>query len=68
MCSGNCTCSKWQPMETAPRDGTTFLAYYPDSREIDIPYYSDGSWYSSIGHYVKAFVWQPLPEPPKEEE
>jgi len=59
--------SEWQPVETAPRDGTYFLAYdlemdqywvcFWDKRE---EWFSDGNFYDKIN----LTHWQPLPTPP----
>lgn len=37
--------SEWQPIETAPRDGTEFLAYDPVVNKYDVCYASDNRWY-----------------------
>lgn len=37
--------SKWQPIETAPMDGTKILAYTPDG--VNGPDYAVASWYAS---------------------
>ena len=64
----------WQPIETAPRDGTRFLAFSPfGSQNMDIVSWDgeadswadfSGAWWpdGDLSH------WQPLPEPPKEKE
>ena len=72
--------SKWQPIETAPRDGTRILVF--DGKEINTvdysePYYIginkhieiEESWVqiSDSGRATEFFPthWMPLPEPPK---
>lgn len=76
----NCTTPQpavqWQPMETAPKDGTTVLAYRPSgagfvSRQDVVPvHWSDwggGEWENSTSGY-KIFDalthWKPLPAAP----
>ena len=58
----------WQPIETAPRDGTRVLLYenghyYAGETEGD-----DGYWSSFCGQYVVTTPdpthWMPLPEAP----
>ena len=66
---------EWMPMETAPKDGTPFLAYW-------LRRYSDGQRYEAAQGYVVAHFmgdrlfpswvqsddypthWRPLPAPP----
>jgi hypothetical protein len=58
----------WQPIETAPRDGTTVLLFSRDGSA------ADGYWlqagYNGCGAWIWPYVyktpahWQPLPEPP----
>ena len=47
----------WQPIETAPRDGTHFLAYEPTGDMYRAAYHSHG--------YVMAFGGQPVVKPPE---
>lgn len=68
--------AEWLPIETAPRDGTHYLAYWPAGLS-----WSHGTmmetWFLA-DHYESAYEsgepgapespthWMPLPEPPKE--
>ncbi len=64
--------SEWQPIETAPKDGTPFLAAF-DRGQIGVMYWEswgdepdEGSW---RGHWFehdedRATHWMPLPKPP----
>lgn len=65
----------WQPIETAPKDGTLVLLYWPTSKRNR---YVLGSfrkrherslyarWIASYpNHWPKPTHWMPLPEPPK---
>ena len=66
----------WQPIETAPKDGTEVLGWSPDPRDgIAIVKYETGltmgKW--SVVHDAESWAWNnydpthwmPLPEPPK---
>ena len=61
--------SAWQPIETAPRDGTKILAW--DGDEPQIVWWCDGGrWISDYlqeyhpGEREYPTYWQPLPSPP----
>lgn len=61
--------SEWQPIDTAPKDGTFFLAYQTSFYDIPfICYWADGSWrfHGEYPYIVSPDVWMPIPEPPKE--
>lgn len=59
----------WQPIETAPRDGTEVLLLRQDD---GAQYISDGIWLSTgMGRWIWAHgrrqpnYWRPLPPPPQ---
>lgn len=65
----------WQPIETAPRDGTPILCFRPDAlghgfsdqSGIDVLWWEDGSWtYDGDGRISidPPTHWMPLPAPP----
>lgn len=58
----------WQPIETAPRDGTRFLATEDGRDHYALAWNSDGYWESYCGQHVtqtpEPTHWQPLPKPP----
>ncbi len=67
----------WQPIETAPKDGQVCLLGRYVKGPIGIiriwvhEGYFEGSWkydWNVNYHNVDPTHWQPLPEPPKEEE
>ena len=64
--------SKWQPIETAPTDGTAVLLYpYLDDWANAYVVYGyatlDGEWFSEVGRLTfEPTHWMPLPEPPEE--
>lgn len=53
---------KWQPIDTAPKDGVEVLVSYGGT--VDIAFY-DWRWQSSDGRTIKPAHWMPLPAPPK---
>lgn len=68
---------KWQPIETAPKDGTAILAFFPGRRgyvarqdvaTIHWVEWGGGCWNNtSSGHSImvdEPTHWMPLPEPP----
>lgn len=61
----------WQPIETAPKDGTIVLLYRRDWAVNICAGYWDFEWcdWFSVGApspFLSAAYWQPLPEPPKD--
>ena len=68
----------WQPIATAPKDGTWLLLFSPlgvNSLDSDPPLYIttaswwDGVWYhhysDGVGHFINGPThWMPLPPPP----
>jgi hypothetical protein len=68
--------SEWQPIETAPRDGTDVLVYVPKPHWHYPPpatpgvfeaWYGYGKWKIDTddnGTWVEPTHWMPLPSPP----
>jgi hypothetical protein len=59
--------TEWQPIETAPKDGTRVLG--ADHQAVEIIYWADGYWYNqsveiSLWRVFPPTHWMPLPEPP----
>ena len=77
--AGWCVMTDWQPIETAPKDGTNILAwpcsdgwgdeYFPYVVQwVDANEYHEGMWREAAGEKYDWFNpthWMPLPEPPK---
>ena len=67
----------WQPIETAPRDGTQVIVYgkhaqHPqcaDGAIVTIGHYLQGldCWVTAYGVIYDAVYWMPLPAPPTKE-
>ena len=61
---------EWQPIETAPKDGTRFIAWGPNLAVAECEWreawaHYDAGWYRSNQHpVVEPTHWQPLPSPP----
>jgi hypothetical protein len=63
------TMSEWQPIETAPKDGTLILAYADSYYGIPfICYWADDNWrfHGKYPWVMRPDVWMAIPEPPKE--
>lgn len=64
----------WRSIETAPRDGSWFLVW--NGNWVGVAKYREPyddtdpcpSWEDETGHFItpQPTIWQPLPEPPKE--
>jgi hypothetical protein len=56
----------WQPIETAPKDGTRILAFIiePEIVEYEPEY---GQWLDYSSEVVSPTHWQPLPDAPNNE-
>jgi len=60
----------WQPIETAPKDGTEVLLYDAERKQYDIGYCDDADpdyWWALSGTPMRCFTpthWREL-EPPK---
>ena len=64
----------WRSIETAPRDGSWFLVW--NGHWVGVAKYREPyddtdpcpSWEDESGHFItpQPTIWQPLPEPPKE--
>ncbi len=68
-----CDAPKWRPIETAPRDGTLFLAYVPGSAISEMVFCrrdtDDEDWMMDWGNEatvidIPVTHWMPLPNPP----
>jgi hypothetical protein len=65
--------TKWQPIETAPKDGTKFLALMRGGNgDIEIAFHTDGEYGGfRVDSYAPTMInedwmthWMPLPKPP----
>ena len=65
----------WQPIDTAPKDGTALLLLYVPELEGAIPQFVAG-WVNEFETWGNGAIqywhrqpthWQPLPDPPREE-
>ena len=72
--------TEWQPIETAPKDGYSFLCYElgfedcenfkpEDSMEV-VSWDKDSKCFRQWGtcNRIKKGYWMPLPKPPKEKD
>ena len=59
----------WQPIDTAPKNGSNFLVYLPKAkkRSFAAAYYQDGRYlHDRAGNSIVASHWMPLPACPKD--
>ena len=63
---------KWQPIETAPKDGTHILGYDPSLFGVWVTWWESDGWFISaesqdgMGYEnMPVTHWMQLPEPPK---
>ena len=58
----------WQPIETAPKDGTDILVFCRDTQEQMVAFWR-GGWQFAVHPNGRVFCspsdWMPLPEPPE---
>lgn len=57
--------SQWQPIETAPKDGSEFLSWSELSQWVTHWDEKSKIWKSGEGYGLKPTHWMPLPEPPE---
>jgi hypothetical protein len=61
----------WQPIETAPKDGTEILSAVKGTNQVLIVRWEGigsadrGEWFYDNDGYTWPTHWMPLPEPPK---
>lgn len=68
---------EWQPIETAPKDGTEVLLFwqytYPNdeylTQGVEIGAFDEGCWTTYCGDTPDSIIthWMPLPAPPQED-
>lgn len=56
---------EWQPIETAPRDGTTILVVNAKIGLYSVEEWRQGAWRNDEGLTVRGTHWIPLPTPPR---
>lgn len=62
--------ARWQPIKTAPHDGSEILAYWDQGKVMSIVAYSlspnrEGwQWADDTGYVSNPTHWMPLPDPP----
>jgi len=60
--------ARWQPIETAPKDGTIILLAdyrYPHRPEISSGFWENRNWTDGSLELSPLTHWQPLPSPPE---
>jgi len=67
---------EWQPIETAPKDGSEFQAWTKYGAWKPLVSWRDGAWCECEGNdfwrwsrlFTPLYHWMPLPHPPQETE
>lgn len=60
--------SEWQPIETAPKDGTVVLLYCGGKEVVSARHYANDCWtpeHDMAQGVTWATHWMPLPAPPQ---
>ena len=58
----------WQPIETAPKDGTRVLIYpshFMDGKNQSVAWWNGEAWTDDEGPDMHPTHWHPLPDDPK---
>ena len=65
-------CATWQPIQTAPTDGTEVLAWCAGHETHRIAWFEMGLWWRAVGDgsqtNIQATHWMPLPQPPEDDQ
>ena len=60
---------RWQPIDTAPKDGTSILVWSPTPEQADVAWWADGPgcWLDNYGKYLtdEPSHWMHLPDGPR---
>lgn len=63
-----CDCNQWREIESAPKNGTLFLAYAEAGQHDLPPLYSLCAWHPDAGFCIDELRepthWMSLPKPP----
>ena len=57
---------EWQPIETAPKDGTAILIREARCSGIAVQYFAGWKYENGSICYLEPTHWMPLPPPPKD--
>ena len=55
----------WQPIETAPKDGRSFLVAHAGTEFMDRAFFISPTELITVGGQYKPTHWMPLPDPPE---
>lgn len=55
---------EWQPIETAPRDGTWIMCHCENQGHIVLRFNSNDGWNNFDTYELRPTHWMPLPKPP----
>lgn len=56
--------SEWQPIDTAPRDGTEIVVYTADLDAMGVAWWEHGQWTVGESGWEPTH-WIPVPPPPR---